>query len=290
MSESPRTKADLMAQLTAGWQTLEDRLRTLSEAQLTARRTPNEWSIKDHLAHLMAYELGMAALLRREPRWAAMQLDAKFARDSESFDEINAVLYERHADRSAPEVLTDLRDAHQQLLQALTNLTDDDLLKPYAAYQPHDPEANEQDPVLGWIIGNTYEHYAEHLPWMEELLAQQPANLAGAPTKKTDTLIARVWRGRTLASQSDRYMAYMQATGVHDLRATDGNRGVYVFRRIDGDQAEFTFLSLWDSLEAIRRFAGEDVDRAVYYPEDRDYLLALDPKVIHHEVLAAEGV
>jgi heme-degrading monooxygenase HmoA len=102
-------------------------------------------------------------------------------------------------------------------------------------------------------------------------------------------MIARIWKGRTLASQADRYMAYLQATGVAELRATDGNRGVYVLRRIDGDQAEFTFISLWESLVSIRRFAGEDIDRAVYYPEDRDYLLALDPKVTHHEVLVAAG-
>jgi heme-degrading monooxygenase HmoA len=100
-------------------------------------------------------------------------------------------------------------------------------------------------------------------------------------------MIARIWKGRTLASHSDEYMAYMFSTGVHELRATDGNRGVYVLRRIDGDEAEFTFISLWESYAAIRRFAGEDIDRAVYYPEDRRYLLTLDPNVVHHEVLAA---
>ena len=103
-------------------------------------------------------------------------------------------------------------------------------------------------------------------------------------------MIARIWKGRTRKSQSDRYMEYMQTTGVPDLRATDGNRGVYVLRRIDGDEAEFTFISLWESIEAIRRFAGEEIERAVYYPEDRDYLLALDPKVTHHEVLVADGI
>ena len=103
-------------------------------------------------------------------------------------------------------------------------------------------------------------------------------------------MFARIWKGRTRASQSDRYMEYMQTTGVPDIRATDGNRGVYVLRRIDGDEAEFTFISLWESLESIRRFAGEEIDRAVYYPEDRDYLLALDPKVTHHEVLVADGI
>jgi heme-degrading monooxygenase HmoA len=100
-------------------------------------------------------------------------------------------------------------------------------------------------------------------------------------------MIARVWKGRTRLSQSDRYLDYMLATGVHDLRATEGNQGVYVLRRIEDEQAEFTFISLWDSLEAIRRFAGEEIDRAVYYPEDHDYLLSLDPKVTHYEVLVA---
>ena len=173
MAEIPQTKAELMTQLAAGRQLLEERLRSSSDAQLTAQCAPGEWSIKDHVAHLMVYEQGMAALLRCEPRWAAMQLSVKFVRDSTSFDEINAILYEHHRDRPASEILVALRDVHQELLRALAGLTDEDLFKPYAAYQPHDPEANERDPVLGWIMGNTYEHYAEHLPWIEELLAQE---------------------------------------------------------------------------------------------------------------------
>ena len=173
MSDMPQTKAELMAQLATGWQRLDERLQSLSNAQLTACAAPGEWSIKDHIAHLMVYERGMVALLRHEPRWAAMQLSVKFVRDSESFDEINAVLYEHYHARPAPEVLAALRDVHQELLQALAGLTDEDLFKPYAAYQPQDPGVNAHDPVLGWLIGNTYEHYAEHLPWMEELLAQQ---------------------------------------------------------------------------------------------------------------------
>ena len=178
MSETPQTKAELMAQLATGWQRLDEQLRSLSEAQLTACTAPGEWSIKDHIAHLMVYERGMVALLHHEPRWAAMQLSLKFVRDSASFDEINAVLYEHYRARPAPEVLAALRDVHQELLQALAGLTDEDLFKPYAAYQPQDPEANDHDPVLGWLIGNTYAHYAEHLPWMEDLLAQQMTNQA----------------------------------------------------------------------------------------------------------------
>ncbi|MBI5566504.1 MAG: ClbS/DfsB family four-helix bundle protein [Chloroflexi bacterium] len=176
MNESPQTKAELIAELTAGWQLLEDRLHSLSEVQLTVRRAPGEWSIKDHVAHLMAYELGMVAMLRHESRWAAMQLDEKFVHEATSFDALNAVLYEHHKERPAPAVLTIWRDTHQHLMAALADLTDDDLLKPYTFYQPLDPVKDGQNPVIDWIAGNTYGHYAEHLPWLEELLAQQPVS------------------------------------------------------------------------------------------------------------------
>jgi len=102
-------------------------------------------------------------------------------------------------------------------------------------------------------------------------------------------MIARIWKGQTRLAQSDRYLDYLLTTGVHDLQMTEGNQGVYVLRRIEDGQAEFTFISLWESLEAVRRFAGEEIDRAVYYPEDCDYLLALDPKVAHYEILVAPG-
>lgn len=100
-------------------------------------------------------------------------------------------------------------------------------------------------------------------------------------------MIARIWRGSTAAAKAAEYFDYLQQTGVRELQATEGNHGVYVLRRIENGQAEFTFISLWESWEAIRRFAGEDVERAVYYPEDKDYLLHLEPRVTHYEVLVA---
>jgi heme-degrading monooxygenase HmoA len=98
-------------------------------------------------------------------------------------------------------------------------------------------------------------------------------------------MIARIWRGATLAENADKYLDYMQETGVKDLHATEGNRGVYVLKRIDNGRAEFVFISLWESMESIRTFAGSEVDKAVYYPRDREFLLELEPKVIHYEVM-----
>jgi heme-degrading monooxygenase HmoA len=98
-------------------------------------------------------------------------------------------------------------------------------------------------------------------------------------------MIARIWRGATLAEKADVYLDYMHETGVKDLHATEGNLGVYVLKRIDNDRAEFVFISLWESMESIRTFAGSEVDKAVYYPRDREYLLELEPKVAHYEVM-----
>jgi heme-degrading monooxygenase HmoA len=99
-------------------------------------------------------------------------------------------------------------------------------------------------------------------------------------------MIARFWRGVTPASKADDYFAYLQATGLKEYRATKGNRGVYVFRQIQKDRAIFLLLSLWDSYEAIKGFAGPDYEKAVYYPEDRKFLLELEPNVSHYEILA----
>ncbi len=105
---------------------------------------------------------------------------------------------------------------------------------------------------------------------------------------KPGTLIARVWHGVTPAARADEYGAYLDQTGVRECHATPGNRGVYVLRRIQNDRAEFTFVSLWESLDAIRRFAGEDYEKARYFPEDRDFLLELEPFVEHYDVIAGD--
>ena len=79
-------------------------------------------------------------------------------------------------------------------------------------------------------------------------------------------MIARLWRGRTPAAKADEYAAFLQRTGLADYRATPGNRGVLALRRLEGAEAEFLLISLWESLESIRRFAGPDVEKAFYYP------------------------
>ncbi len=98
-------------------------------------------------------------------------------------------------------------------------------------------------------------------------------------------MIARYWHGVVPASKSEAYLGYLNRTGVPDLQQTEGNRGVYVLRGIEDDQAHFLVISLWESRAAIEKFAGADIEAARYYPEDPDYLLELEPHVNLYEVI-----
>ncbi|MEO5561413.1 MAG: hypothetical protein ABIO49_15745 [Dokdonella sp.] len=97
-------------------------------------------------------------------------------------------------------------------------------------------------------------------------------------------MIARIWRGITLAEKADAYIDYLRETGLRDYASTPGNRGVSVLRRLQGEHSEIVLISLWDSMEAVRAFAGENPEHSVYYPEDENYLLEMEPLVRHYEV------
>ena len=97
-------------------------------------------------------------------------------------------------------------------------------------------------------------------------------------------MIARTWRGTVRTTDADAYAAYMQDTGVAGYRATPGNRGVWMLRRELGETTEFVMFTLWDSLDAVKAFAGEDYERAVFYPEDDRYLVERDLTCAHYDV------
>jgi heme-degrading monooxygenase HmoA len=100
-------------------------------------------------------------------------------------------------------------------------------------------------------------------------------------------MIARIWRGFTREADKDSYFDYLQKTGLKDYASIPGNQGIWVLRRVQGGKAEFTLISLWESWDAIKAFAGPDYENAVYYPEDKKFLLELEPQVTHYEVLSS---
>jgi antibiotic biosynthesis monooxygenase (ABM) superfamily enzyme len=96
-------------------------------------------------------------------------------------------------------------------------------------------------------------------------------------------VIARVWRGATAAEDGAAYAAYIEETGTSNSRKLTGSRGTLVLRHTEGDRTEFQTIILFDSLEDVRAFAGEDIEQAVFYPEDDRYLIERDLGVTHYE-------
>jgi heme-degrading monooxygenase HmoA len=105
------------------------------------------------------------------------------------------------------------------------------------------------------------------------------------------SMIARIWRGVVRHDDSDAYAVYIRDTGFAEYSTTPGNRGAWMLRRDEGERTEFLTFSLWESLEAVRGFAGDDIEAAVYYPEDERYLIERDDTVKHYGVAdsAASG-
>lgn len=97
-------------------------------------------------------------------------------------------------------------------------------------------------------------------------------------------MIARTWRGAVRAEDAEAYAAYIRETGLAAYAATPGNRGAYLLWRVADGRAEVLTLSLWDSLDAVRGFAGDDVERAVFYPEDDRFLIERDLTAAHWAV------
>ncbi len=99
--------------------------------------------------------------------------------------------------------------------------------------------------------------------------------------------IARIWRGATREEDSRGYRDSLRAD-LREVRSIDGNVGAFVLEQTGGGRAEFLFVSLWESMDAVVGFAGRDVDRAIYFRDDERVLLELTPRVEHYEVVAAE--
>jgi heme-degrading monooxygenase HmoA len=97
-------------------------------------------------------------------------------------------------------------------------------------------------------------------------------------------MIARIWSGAVRTADADAYAGYIRDTGFAEYGRTPGNRGAWLLRRDGEGTTEFIALSLWDTVDAIRAFAGEDIEAAVLYPEDQRYLIDGESHIVHYEV------
>lgn len=96
-------------------------------------------------------------------------------------------------------------------------------------------------------------------------------------------MIARVWRGATLAEHGDEYAAYIEES-IGPARDLPGNRGTLVLRRTRAGYCDFETILLFDSMDDVRAFAGDDLDAAVFFPKDDEFLVERDLECKHYEV------
>jgi heme-degrading monooxygenase HmoA len=99
-------------------------------------------------------------------------------------------------------------------------------------------------------------------------------------------VIARIWRGAVRPADADAYGSYIAQTGLAGYVQTAGNRGAWMLRRDVGELTEYVTFTLWDSLDAVKAFAGADYETAVFYPEDDRFLVERDEKCAHYDVVA----
>jgi heme-degrading monooxygenase HmoA len=118
---------------------------------------------------------------------------------------------------------------------------------------------------------------------------QVQKSASASPSVKAKPMIARIWHGRTLTAKADEYERYLNASGVERILKTDGNHGVEVLRKSDGPRTDFVVISYWESIDSVKRFAGPSYEKAVVLERDREFLIEVEPDVVHYEVVRAAG-
>jgi hypothetical protein len=156
----------VVQQIEKGWKELNHLVDSLGPSGLTIKGSDG-WAVKDHLVHIAAWEHSLLALLDGRDRLTAMGVPNA----GEETDAINAAVWALHGEETPQQALAYFRDTHGQLMALLTKLSEADLQLSYNHYQPNDPRDPDDDrPVLDWVAGNTYEHYAEHIGWIDQLV------------------------------------------------------------------------------------------------------------------------
>jgi len=99
-------------------------------------------------------------------------------------------------------------------------------------------------------------------------------------------MIARIWHGQTKIEDYKNYTEFLKSKAIPDYQKTTGLIKLTFLRNVKENVGHFILITFWESLEVIKKFAGEDVEKAKYYSEDKNFLLEFEEKVIHYEVFA----
>lgn len=153
------------------WRELNELVDSLGPRGLTITAADG-WAVKDHLVHISAWERSLLALIEGTDRHEAMGV----APGVDETDAINEAVWSMHRSKTPEQALDYFHQSHALLMKRLGSISDADLQLPYNHFQPNEPRADtDNHPVLNWVAGNTYEHYAEHVDWINQLIKESSA-------------------------------------------------------------------------------------------------------------------
>jgi hypothetical protein len=152
-NQVPTAKAKLLADIDRTWADLNAQLGRLTDEQMTALQDHAGWTVKDHIVHIARWEQSVVFHLQGKPRWAGLGVDEALLA-SHNDDAENAVIQRQNRDLPLADALEQMRSTHQQMMALLRPLKDSKL----------------DAPLQRMIAGNTSEHFAEHMPWIEALV------------------------------------------------------------------------------------------------------------------------
>jgi len=96
--------------------------------------------------------------------------------------------------------------------------------------------------------------------------------------------IMRLWHGEVSIEKADEYEKFMIERAAPDYGSVEGLEKLYFQRKNEKKKAHFLLVTLWDSMESVKKFAGDNPEIAKYYPEDDGFLLEKEEHVSMYEV------
>ena len=165
---SKMTVSEFLQHLDAAWDNLQAFIASLTPEQLAVPTDAAGWTVKDHLMHLVVWEDGINALFEGGDRRERMGVD-EATWQSRDYDAINAVIQRQHKDLSLTAVLAALQTSHDAFRRHVAAMSDADLQRPYSDFAPN---SDNTRPIIGWLEGDSFGHYEEHLPWMQAIATQ----------------------------------------------------------------------------------------------------------------------
>jgi hypothetical protein len=158
------SKAELLDKMQQGYGEFEDLLASLSEEQMLTPNVNGGWSIKDNIAHLTVWQNYL--LNRLQGVIDGSTSEPKFLSLTGTEDEENEQIYQQNKDRSLADVLADFRSSYQSVLATIQAMSEESLNGTF-------PWSTSDRQVWPLIVGNTYEHYAEHSAIIQRWLENQ---------------------------------------------------------------------------------------------------------------------